>query len=121
MVSFVWAVVVVVCIGVGWGEGEVFKSESKDFGPLRANHFLHEQTKFWSGFDVLGRDIKVANLCKNHGKPWSNHSTGDLHMSVLLTVRSCTIVYCSNMYVYSMNKIYFKLTIQQKVLGRTFD
>ena len=31
-----------------------------------------------------------------------------LHISILLTVRSCTIMYCTNMYVFSMNKIMFK-------------
>ena len=31
-----------------------------------------------------------------------------LHISTLLTVRSCTIMYCTYMYVFSVNKILFK-------------
>ena len=35
--------------------------------------------------------------------------SGDgLHISTLLTVRSCTIMYCTYMYVFSVNKILFK-------------
>ena len=37
------------CGGVyegGGGGGEVFKSESKDFGPLRANHFFTNRPSF---------------------------------------------------------------------------
>ena len=36
-------------------------------------------------------------------------SSGDgLHISTLLTVRSCTIMYCTYNYVFSVNKILFK-------------
>ena len=36
-------------------------------------------------------------------------ASGDgLHISTLLTVRSCTIMYCTYMYVFSVNKILFK-------------
>ena len=37
--------------------------------------------------------------------------SGDgLHISTLLTVRPCTIMYCTYMYVFSVNKILFKPT-----------
>ena len=41
-------------------------------------------------------------------------SPGDgLHISTLLTVRSCIIMYCTYMYVFSVNKILFKPNLQK--------
>ena len=39
-----------------------------------------------------------------------------LHISTLLTVRSCIIMYCTYMYVFSMNKILFKPMLLGKAL-----
>ena len=49
-----------------------------------------------------------------------NHKdeTGDgLHISTLLTVRSCTIMYCTYMYVFCMNKILFKPKIKWVIVA----
>ena len=56
------------------------------------------------------------------------HPGGGLYVSTLLTVRPCTIMYCTYMHVFSMNKILFKpsfmaisLVVEEKKIFKVFN
>ena len=56
---------------------------------------------------VSGRHYQMCLAIHTYGN--LQIASGDgLYISTLLTVRSCTIMYCTYMYVFSVNKILFK-------------